>query len=85
MAVIPFIRRHPAATAMILLMALAMTSCWIFRRPWFLGNLGEVDAGRVIRSAQPTTQLPALIRDYRLRSILNLRGALPRTGGMTPK
>lgn len=73
----PFIRRHPAAIVGILLMALAMTPCWVFRRPWFQGNLGEVDAGRVIRSAQPTTGLADLIRDYRLRSILNLRGGSP--------
>ena len=57
-----------------MLVVLALSLCWTFRRPWFQGNLGIVDAGRVIRSAQPTSQLPAWIRDYRLRSILNLRG-----------
>ena len=70
-------RRHPVKTAVILLLLIAMASCWVFRRPWFLGNLAVVDAGRVIRSAQPTAQLPDLIRDYRLRSILNLRGGNP--------
>jgi protein tyrosine phosphatase (PTP) superfamily phosphohydrolase (DUF442 family) len=50
---------------------------WEFRRPWFYGNLGVVDAGRVIRSAQPTTQLPEWIREHRLQSILNLRGGSP--------
>jgi protein tyrosine phosphatase (PTP) superfamily phosphohydrolase (DUF442 family) len=73
-AAVPGSRRHPAIVAVLLFVVLLMVFCWIFRRPWFLGNLGEVDAGRVIRSAQPTTQLPTLIRDYRLRSILNLRG-----------
>lgn len=48
--------------------------CWVFRRPWFQGNLGIVEVGRVIRSAQPTSQLPGWIREYGLRSILNLRG-----------
>jgi protein tyrosine phosphatase (PTP) superfamily phosphohydrolase (DUF442 family) len=56
------------------LITLAISLCWTFRRPWFEGNLGIVEAGRVIRSAQPTSQLAAWIRDYRLRSILNLRG-----------
>ena len=67
------VRRIALATA-IVLVVLALSLCWTFRRPWFQGNLGIVDAGRVIRSAQPTAQLPAWIRDYRLRSILNLRG-----------
>jgi hypothetical protein len=62
-----------AATAVLL----ALVLCWVFRRPWFQGNLGVVDAGRVIRSAQPTTQLPGWIRDHQLRSILNLRGGSP--------
>jgi protein tyrosine phosphatase (PTP) superfamily phosphohydrolase (DUF442 family) len=50
---------------------------WELRRPWFQGNLGIVDPGRVIRSAQPTAQLPRLIREHRLNSILNLRGGSP--------
>ena len=60
-----------------LVVAGALTLCWAFRRPWFQGNLGIVDAGRVIRSAQPTSQLPGWIREYRLSSILNLRGGSP--------
>jgi hypothetical protein len=59
------------------LILLALAVCWAFRRPWFQGNLDEVDAGRVIRSAQPTTRLSEWIRNYRLRSILNLRGGSP--------
>jgi protein tyrosine phosphatase (PTP) superfamily phosphohydrolase (DUF442 family) len=50
---------------------------WEFRRPLFHGNLGVVDPGQVIRSAQPTTELPRLIREYHLGSILNLRGGSP--------
>jgi protein tyrosine phosphatase (PTP) superfamily phosphohydrolase (DUF442 family) len=65
--------RIAPASAMVLVI-LALSLCWTFRRPWFQGNLGVVEAGRVIRSAQPTTQLPGWIRDYGLRSILNLRG-----------
>jgi protein tyrosine phosphatase (PTP) superfamily phosphohydrolase (DUF442 family) len=69
--------RRIALTSSSVLVLLAMSLCWTFRRPWFQGNLGIVEAGRVIRSAQPTSQLPAWIRDYRLRSILNLRGGSP--------
>ena len=64
-----------AAAILVVLGALGL--CWVFRRPWFHGNLGVVDAGRVIRSAQPTTQLPGWIRDYQLRSILSLRRGSP--------
>jgi hypothetical protein len=61
----------------VVLVLLAVSICWTFRRPWFQGNLGVVEAGRVIRSAQPTWQLPGWIREYHLRSILNLRGGGP--------
>ncbi len=67
-------RRHTAKVATVLLVVVLLVLCCLFRRPWFHGNLGVVDAGRVFRSAQPTTQLTAWIRDYHLRSILNLRG-----------
>jgi protein tyrosine phosphatase (PTP) superfamily phosphohydrolase (DUF442 family) len=43
-------------------------------RPWTGSNLGIVEPGRVIRAAQPTTQLPQLIQEFQLTSILNLRG-----------
>jgi protein tyrosine phosphatase (PTP) superfamily phosphohydrolase (DUF442 family) len=61
-----------AALAVVFVCALGLV--WEFRRPWFQGNLGIVDPGRVIRSAQPTSQLPQLVRDFHLKSILNLRG-----------
>ncbi len=67
-------RKHPAKAAAVLLVLVALGLCCVFRRPWFQGNLGVVDAGRAFRSAQPTTQLTEWIRDYHLRSILNLRG-----------
>lgn len=66
--------RRVALVSTLVLVVATLSSCWYFRRPWFEGNLGIVDPGRVIRSAQPTSQLPAWIRDYHLRSILNLRG-----------
>ena len=70
--------RFPAAKATVVVFVVcALSLTWVFRRPWFEGNLGVVDAGRVIRSAQPTSQLPFLITEHRLRSILNLRGGNP--------
>ena len=50
----------------------------LLMRPWLDGNVGIVDPGLVIRSAQPTTQLARLIHDHRLASILNLRGGASR-------
>jgi protein tyrosine phosphatase (PTP) superfamily phosphohydrolase (DUF442 family) len=52
----------------------AITVSWVFRRPWFERNFGVVDAGLVMRSAQPTTQLSEWAGRYRLKSVLNLRG-----------
>lgn len=45
-----------------------------FRRPWFHGNFGVVERGRVYRSSQPREGLEGLIRDFKLTTILNLRG-----------
>jgi protein tyrosine phosphatase (PTP) superfamily phosphohydrolase (DUF442 family) len=45
-----------------------------FRNPWFRGNLGVVDEGRVYRSAQPTDGLPSLVASKGLATVLNLRG-----------
>jgi hypothetical protein len=47
-------------------------------RPFYGSNLGIVDPGRVIRSAQPTSGLKDMIRDHNLAAILNLRGGSPR-------
>ncbi len=57
--------------------ALACAFVWEFRRPLFQGNLAIVDPGRVIRSAQPTSQLAQWVTDFHLKSILNLRGGSP--------
>lgn len=48
----------------------------VFHRPLFQRNLAAIDS-RVVRSAQPTGKLADWIRDYRLASILNLRGGTP--------
>jgi len=48
--------------------------CWIFRGPWFTGNLAPLDPPRVFRSAQPGAELGQWIERYGLRSVLNLRG-----------
>jgi protein tyrosine phosphatase (PTP) superfamily phosphohydrolase (DUF442 family) len=70
--------RFPAGkAAVVALVFCALTSVLVFRRPLFEGNLGVVDVGRVIRSAQPTSQLPRLVAEFHLRSILNLRGGNP--------
>ncbi len=68
------LRRHAWKLAAATVLVCAASLVWTFRRPWFYANLGVVDAGRVIRSAQPTTQLAGWIHDYHLQSILNLRG-----------
>jgi hypothetical protein len=47
-------------------------------KPFYGSNLGIVDPGRVIRSAQPTSNLKDMIRDHDLAAILNLRGGSPR-------
>jgi len=66
--------RRAGTAAAALVLAGSISLGWVFRRPWFEGNLAVVDPDRVIRSAQPTTQLARWIDDFRLRSILNLRG-----------
>jgi protein tyrosine phosphatase (PTP) superfamily phosphohydrolase (DUF442 family) len=55
----------------------ATTVSWVMRRPLFEKNLGVVDDGLVIRSAQPTSQLADWARRYGLKSVLNLRGGGP--------
>jgi protein tyrosine phosphatase (PTP) superfamily phosphohydrolase (DUF442 family) len=60
-----------------LLLVAAAVPAALLSRPWWDGNVGVVDPGRVIRSAQPTSGLPRLIADHRLASILNLRGGSP--------
>jgi hypothetical protein len=66
--------RRAGTFAAALVVAGSISLGWVFRRPWFEGNLAVVDHDRVIRSAQPTSQLASWIAEYHLRSVLNLRG-----------
>jgi protein tyrosine phosphatase (PTP) superfamily phosphohydrolase (DUF442 family) len=75
--VVPAHRFPAGKAAAIVFVVCALSLTWVFRRPWFEGNLAVVDEARVIRSAQPTTQLPRLVTEYNLKSILNLRGGNP--------
>jgi protein-tyrosine phosphatase len=61
-------------TGLSLTILTALSLTLVFGRPRLTGNFGIVEAGRVVRCAQPTTQLADLIRDHHLASILNLRG-----------
>ncbi len=74
---LPKVRFPFGKTAAVVVLIAAASLCWVFRRPLFLGNLGVVDAGHVLRSAQPTDQLGAWMRDFQISSILNLRGGRP--------
>jgi protein tyrosine phosphatase (PTP) superfamily phosphohydrolase (DUF442 family) len=65
------------SVAVLATLVCALGFLWVLRRPCFQENLGVVDPGKVIRSAQPTAQLGRWVRDYHLESILNLRGGAP--------
>lgn len=69
-------RTRRKALLVVLCGALAVLSV-VFRKPWFQGNFGVVDRGRVFRSAQPAGTLAGLIRRQHLASVLNLRGGTP--------
>jgi hypothetical protein len=66
--------RRVLRAAFIALLAAATVPAGLLSRPFFEGNVGVVDPGRVIRAAQPTSGLSGLIKDYHLASILDLRG-----------
>ncbi|RUL81172.1 protein tyrosine phosphatase [Tautonia sociabilis] len=53
---------------------MAAAAAGVFHRPLLLGNVGEVDPGRVYRCAQPKGNLAELLESYRPGSVLNLRG-----------
>jgi protein tyrosine phosphatase (PTP) superfamily phosphohydrolase (DUF442 family) len=57
-----------------LVAAVVVAAAVTFRNPWFFGNFGVVERGRVYRSAQPGTDLPQLVSRHHLASIVNLRG-----------
>lgn len=65
-------RRRWARNAVALLLAAVLVAP--FSRFLFLGNFGVVAPGRLYRSAQPKGDLGRTIADYRLASVLNLRG-----------
>jgi len=68
-------RRSRRRRRFLILSALILAlSAYTFRRPWFHGNFAVVERGRVYRSSQPRGGLEGLIRDYKLATILNLRG-----------
>jgi protein tyrosine phosphatase (PTP) superfamily phosphohydrolase (DUF442 family) len=66
-----------AIPGVVIVCALLCAFVWVFRRPLLEGNLAIVEPGRVIRSAQPTTQLAQWVNAFQLKSILNLRGGSP--------
>jgi hypothetical protein len=67
-------RPHSKAKLAGILLVASLAFAWMFQRPLFQGNLGVVDPGRVIRSAQPTGRLSGWIQKFGLASVLNLRG-----------
>jgi protein tyrosine/serine phosphatase len=58
----------------VVVLVLAILVTYLFRNPWFNRNFGVVDDGLVFRSAQPTDELPALVAEKKITTVLNLRG-----------
>lgn len=71
------VRRIVRATTLAFL-AVALGFGAFLLQPFYSQNIGIVDPDRVIRSAQPTSRLDDMIREYKLASILNLRGGSPK-------
>jgi len=69
-------RRIARATALVCLIV-ALGFGGFLLQPFYSQNIGIVDPGRVIRSAQPTSRADDMIREYKLASILSLRGGSP--------
>ena len=77
--------------AVVVVFVCALGLVWEFRRPWFQGNLGVVDPGKVIRSAQPTSQLSRWVREFQSqvdpqpagRKLRRIGGTRPRCGRPT--
>lgn len=78
--VIPITRRlwTKRLFALSVLMSFVGVYITVTHRQWFQGNFGIVEAGRVYRSAQPTSNLQRLINDHNIVSVLNLRGGSMR-------
>lgn len=70
-------RRRIVRTAALACLIVSLGIGGLLLKPLVTQNIGIVDPGRVIRSAQPTARLGEMIRDYKLASILNLRGGSP--------
>ena len=66
-------RRRLGRLAIIGLVVASLVT-FTFRNPWFRGNFGVVDEGLVYRSAQPLGDLPTLVAEKRIATVLNLRG-----------
>lgn len=61
------------------LAALLVPVCWLGVR-WWTGNIGEIIPGTFYRSSQlDAGHLTHLIRQHRIRSVINLRGPNPDT------
>ena len=71
-------RKFVGLGLMAIVLAGIVTYGAVTRRQWFQGNFGVVEPNRVFRSAQPTGNLRALITDYQIASVLNLRGGSSR-------
>ena len=59
----------------LVVLGVALVASYYLRKPLFQGNFGEVEPGRVFRSAQPYEPgLGGLLRSRGIASVLNLRG-----------
>lgn len=72
------IRRAVIRTTALVCLTVSLGSLGLLLKPFYSQNIGVVDPGRAYRSAQPTARLGAMIREYKLASILNLRGGSPK-------
>jgi len=67
-------RRQRRIRLLVVLVAIGIGTVFTFRNPLFRKNLGTVSPDTAYRSAQPEANLPELVDDLNLTSILNLRG-----------
>ena len=67
-------RRRARLVALGSILALGLVAAFVFRNPWFRGNLGVVDPGLVYRSAQPVGGWAELAKGWKLATVLDLRG-----------
>lgn len=68
-------RRSRRRIILAALAGIGLVAAGVFHRPWFLGNNGVVDPGKVYRIAQPSgSRLAPALDGPGIASILNLRG-----------